>query len=211
VLVGCVLALAACQFQPQGAEIDASGTNDDDAAATATDAPDPTGDASTVDAAATIDARAIDAAATIDATACPPACTSCRNDGTCVIDCGPAQCMSGVTCPAGRPCEVNCVGNGACETGVVNCLLATSCDITCQGTDACDAGVNCAGTTCDVTCVGIGACEDGGVDCTAVACEIFCNGTDACDSHVCCTGADCDSNQCQSTNGGCCDCEGCDD
>jgi len=130
-------------------------------------------------------------------------------DTTCVINCGAGQCNSGVTCPAGRPCQVNCIGTGACETGVVNCLAATSCDITCDGTDACDAGINCAGTTCGVQCLGNAACEDGGVDCTAASCEILCDGNNTCRNHVCCTGTDCDSNQCQSTNGGCCDCQGC--
>lgn len=214
-LVLCTLAtLVACQFQPRGAEIDAAGGDDDGDASIETDAADPTGDASTIDGAAidsitvSIDARVIDAATAIDAAMCPTACTSCRVDGTCVIDCGTAQCTSGVTCPPGRPCVVNCVGPGACSGGTINCLAATSCDITCNGPNACNA-VDCAGATCEVDCIGPNACAGGGVDCTAGACEIFCNGSSACSDHVCCTGTECDSNECQSTNGGCCDCDGC--
>jgi len=41
---------------------------------------------------------------------CPAACTSCAG-GVCRIDCGPGGCSSGVTCPPGMPCEVNCIGH----------------------------------------------------------------------------------------------------
>jgi hypothetical protein len=216
----CAIALAAvaaCQFQPRGAEIDASGNGDD--AATdpdATNNPDP--DASEIDASPMIDARMIDArmidARMIDGASCPWVCNGgCLQDGTCVITCGAGQCNGGVTCPSGRPCDVTCSGTGACEFGVVDCTQASSCNITCSGTDACDAGVNCAGTSCAVNCSGNAACEDGGVDCTALACSIICSGQNACDAHVCCNGLDCvnagGSLGCQSNNGGCCSCGGC--
>lgn len=205
-LVALVLAgLTACQFRPHG-----DGSTVSDAPAVDSTPDDAVTDSAAIDSAldaVALDAAIIDAIA-IDTPNCPAVCTSCHADGTCQIDCGAGACGTGVTCPPGRPCVVNCVGDQACETGVVNCTLATSCQIMCVGTDACDAGVNCAGSSCSVTCQGTAACQDGGVDCTANVCSVSCSGTDACQSHVCCDGLSCGAS-CASSSGGCCSCNGC--
>ena len=133
---------------------------------------------------------------------CPGACTSCKLDGTCVIDCS-GGCTNGVTCPAGRPCEVICIGSTACELGRVDCSAASSCLLTCRGTDACDRGVICGGTTCTVICDGSAACEDAPIVCNAAICAITCSGSTACNTGVCCNGAGCGAS-CSAVNGGNC-------
>ena len=177
----------------------------------------PRGDAGVSDAPAPRDGVAGDGAPTdggpaadagADAAECPPPCTSCHEDGTCQIDCGAGECGSGVTCPPGRACRVDCVGAQACETGLVDCTQATSCEINCLGEDACDNGVRCGGSTCSVTCEGDAACEDLGVECNATTCTIVCDGPKACAKQVCCNGADC-GDACTDGNGGCCSCSGC--
>ena len=139
------------------------------------------------------------------ASSCPEACTRCRGDGTCVIDCGSGECDADVVCPPDRACEVNCVGAQACESGHVDCSAATSCNITCMGEDACDNGVECAGASCTVLCDGIAACEDVLVTCDATACDVTCTGQDACAAGVCCDGASCGAD-CTSSGGGNCVC-----
>jgi hypothetical protein len=209
--IACALALvAACQFQPRGADVDASALVDGEVAVDpdAMNAPDP--DATDIDAAPTIDARMIDARM-IDADACPTACSMCLADGTCVITCGTVACANGVTCPAGRPCQVDCVGTSACD-GTVDCSQATRCDVTCSGTSACNSGVVCGGTRCNVTCSGTAACEDRGVECTADVCDITCSGIGSCADGVCCDDSTCSNAGgagCHSSNGGCCQCGGC--
>ncbi|MBI5479529.1 MAG: hypothetical protein HY906_11765 [Deltaproteobacteria bacterium] len=222
-LVVAGLAVSSCRFDLAGLEplpADAAGHGDAAAPADAPagDAPVPA-DAPAGDGPAPADAPAEDAPAQADrldaagsdagdASSCASPCTSCQGDGTCQIDCGAGECGSGVTCPAGRPCIVNCLGAQACETGLVDCSLATRCEINCVGTDACDNGVLCGGSECRVTCTGQAACEDQGVDCQAAACTIACNGPSACRDHVCCNGGDC-AGACTSSSGGCCSCSGC--
>lgn len=203
--------LTACRFDPSGlgwGATDAAGAFADGGDADVGLVPDARPGAP--DGAPRIDAAtAPDAALPPDADnppdpTCPDECSHCESDGTCVIDCGDGECSHDVVCPGGRPCEVNCIGDQACETGIVDCTEATSCAITCIGQDACDSGVACAGETCTVLCDGGAACEDELVTCEADQCEITCSGSSACAAGVCCSGETCSS--CSAAHGGNCDC-----
>jgi hypothetical protein len=119
---------------------------------------------------------------------CPSVCDLCQ-DGTCFIK---SKCMTGCTCPAGMPCQVQCAA-GSCK-GNIDCSAATGCTIIC-GKDC--AKVRCGTGACDVTCDG--GC--GEVDCSAASsCTIVCNAlvmTSACTGLV-----TCGSGACEVTCGG---------
>lgn len=132
---------------------------------------------------------------------CDPACSECKQDGTCVIDCdGLGTCDGAVACPAGVPCEVRCTGNGSCAGGV-DCQDASACTVLCEGTISCDSPLVCGAGPCTVECTGTGSCG-GSIDCeNACACDTSCGGIGACAGGVTCPRNDmCMSeDQCSST------------
>jgi hypothetical protein len=133
-------------------------------------------------------------------------CTSMRDGGICVIDCTTPDCDGDIRCPNGIRCEVNCIGDQACENVAIDCLESAECEINCSGTDACDlGGITCNGNTCAITCSGDAACEEGPVFCNAAECSIRCDGPNTCAASVCCYGFDC-GDACSAAAGGSCTC-----
>ena len=136
------------------------------------------------------DATASDVALVEAGQRCESACAGigdCRL-GICVIDCsGFNSCSTGMTCPAGVPCRVDCT-DGGCE-GPIDCGQASSCEINC-GSSGCSDTLKCGGSECHVICGGTSSCA-AEIDCTAQRCSIECSGTSSCDGKITCSGADC--------------------
>jgi hypothetical protein len=108
--------------------------------------------------------------------ACPAECSTCTNDNTCVIECGPGDCADGtIDCPPDWACAIHCSGVDACDTSVVNCPPDYACSIVCEGgNDACgDVQLNCGSASCDVQC-GDDNCNGMTVACGAGACTTDC-------------------------------------
>lgn len=146
--------------------------------------------------------------APIDDTCREPACDAaggtCFADGFCHIITNEKGAQP--RCPDGMRCDVECVGDDACEMGV-KCGRATSCRVRCDsgmgGDNVCTKGsVDCGeATTCTVECDGANACKDKAIECRASTCDVTCDGDNACAAGVrsdaacslhCCNGA-CDT------------------
>lgn len=131
------------------------------------------------------------------ASGCEPACTgpgrSCDGD-TCVVRCsdGGAPC-TGVVCPPGVPCRVECSVDSACSG--VSCGEATRCELRCTATDACKNGLDCASAqSCTVVCTpGSPGCATD-IRCprpVGSKCQLTC-GQSGCGGNVVC----CSQNEC---------------
>ena len=137
--------------------------------------------------------------------------------GACVFSCNDDGSCATVTCPAGMPCRVDCVGMHTCSQNI-DCSMAVSCNVQCSGANTCGdlmstpALVACpvGGGSCDVLCQDPKACENlhalGGpqgvgivceaqLSCDAIQCDgtctITCGAPSACDS-VSCAGGPCE-------------------
>jgi hypothetical protein len=132
-----------------------------------------------------------------DAAMCPPQCTSCGGNKTCVIDCAAgANCGPQIVCPTGFNCDIRCSTDASCRNGV-NCSSAASCTLTCAGRSSC-RGVQCGGGACNVSCTGYNSCES--VLCgNSCACDVKCGSSSSCLT-VQCPLAQCDTGRgCSST------------
>src|SRR5262245_12286415 len=200
-----VLALcAACSFDPSA--LGGGGSNDGIG-----------GDHGDASAAVGVDAMSLwDGTPSIDAS---PACLAagcpgtCDQTGACLILCGgsggdllpegggPPPCGA-VTCPAGVPCHVQCVGRDACDQPI-DCSQAASCVIECNDERTCASQLTCGAGLCEVQCGGKDSCG-GGVDCpSACFCDVSCQGESSCSQQtVCPPGCDNDPD-CKTTGAGC--------
>ena len=160
----------------------------------------PPSDGRPVDAMA--DARPVDAAR--DATASDP-CTAnaaaCANaggmcvGGTCTITVA-TNVPGKITCPAGMPCDVECLADGACQSGI-DCTMATTCLIDCLGNNTCVTGRLDGSTQTSVLCRGLNSCDNDGL--TAP------NSSGSCVAHCCAVGT-CNNfslTHCSTTSTGC--------
>jgi hypothetical protein len=80
---------------------------------------------------------------------------------------------------AGDVCEIECIGDAACETQTLSCAPEMPCVITCDGPDACDeAIIECPPDfACDLTCQGgVDACGTVQYDCGDGSCSLQCIG-----------------------------------
>lgn len=126
-----------------------------------------------------------------DAALCPPGCTSCGPNKTCIIDCSVtgSNCGSAITCPAGWNCDIRCSTDSSCRAGV-NCTGAASCTFQCTGRNSC-RGIACGPGACNIGCVANGSCET--VACgTSCACDVRCSSGASC-LIVNCTRPECDT------------------
>src|SRR5262245_16815359 len=172
---------------------------------TASGEPEPTTDGGTsadVESEATVSDAPIAEAGQSCASACA-GIGDCRL-GICVIDCsGFNACSTGMTCPAGVPCRIDC-SDGGCQ-GPIDCGQASSCEIDC-GSNGCSDTLKCGGSECHIICGGTSSC-DAAIDCTAQRCDIECSGTSSCNGKISCSGDDC-TVDCGGTNacdgGACC-------
>lgn len=125
--------------------------------------------------------------AVCEPTACGAAGGTCTNGACLIVENG----QTGVTCPAGMPCSVQCNQNDACKNGGVDCGGATTCEVSCFGTATCQSGgVDCGlATLCTVRCIGSASCQNGtsgdrSVECRSSTCEVTCNGSSACQNGI---------------------------
>jgi len=143
---------------------------------------------------------------------------TCEPDGTCHIFCGrggegggggggllpgeePPPCGA-VTCPAGIPCYVHCLGQDSCEQPV-DCAQATACRIDCTDDRACAGQLTCGTGACEIHCDGSDSCG-GGLDCQdSCFCDLSCQGDSSCNPQaVCPAGFDADPD-CKTSGSGC--------
>jgi hypothetical protein len=133
----------------------------------------------------------------------PNACSSCGNDGLCIIVCNVFDDCQGttITCPEGLACEVQCTDD-ACRGATIQCPSAHACNVACTGGQSCrDATVQCAPLitdgVCELTCNGDpSVCQDATLSCGANRCTAACGEGVAAPSITC--GASC---QCESCGG----------
>lgn len=153
------------------------------------------------DGRACIDGWCVAGAPAADADVRPFSC----GDFGCVLECAAGECTEDLTCPAGRPCAIQCSGEGSC-TGSIDCTAATSCSIGCTGDGSCRGRITCGGGPCDVDCAGPESCAQG-VDCKAAcACDLTCDGTGACAGTNRCPFNQCTAgNECVVSGGNNCD------
>lgn len=88
----------------------------------------------------------------------------CPRGKKCRFMCGASECKDGVNCRDAAACDVNCIGEDACQNGV-DCGM-TPCEVVCNGKSACQKGVKAMGGNCTASCCGENACEDGIEACT---------------------------------------------
>jgi hypothetical protein len=139
---------------------------------------------------------------------CPEACTGGCDGGTCMVACGqpcpystatdvtylqclptareligggapPAACQTSAECPPGRPCQIACAGNAACQGRSLICPNDAPCKVICSGISGCQGEkIVCpSNAPCEIICNGVAACQGAAIQCpTSASCTVECSG-----------------------------------
>jgi hypothetical protein len=127
--------------------------------------------------------------------ACPTECDGGCANGVChmTIDNAP----TGIVCPAGMPCQVDCGAASSCNLAI-DCTAGTACTVNCGRDRSCAGVIDCGPGPCAVTCSGSRACGQK-VQCNnASDCDVACSGPNSCPWPVVCGTARC-TLSCQGT------------
>ena len=115
---------------------------------------------------------------------CPGQCESCAN-GICVILCDEqGECNTGVQCPGGYACEVQCTGVDACRGTTIQCPAGHECNVACDAEHACrESEIFCGNLgVCNVLCnelTSFHPCHTTTIHCGPNECNVNCTAYDA--------------------------------
>ena len=104
----------------------------------------------------------------------------------------------------GTECEIECVGDNACQDMTINCPPGFKCKVVCDGVAACDAAtIECPELyACDINCKQTDGCKAAEINCSSGLCDLDCqSGTAVCDDVIFNCGTNDSNGQCDNPPG----------